>query len=159
MEFGGHTVNNISHNINKYDSAQRERIVPFPIPGETIKIPVPAIVDTMAILRAYFEENIYDQSLGDSQLSANLSCVVSKNKLKSLDFKYKILRPTAIIQEEKEKIKVFAGLAIGASKTGLTAFGPEVSILDKKDHLIGFNYNLIDNSVNASLAWKIKLHK
>jgi hypothetical protein len=158
-EFGGAHVTNNTTNELKYDSAQREVSVKYIHgPVQTIEEPVPAIVDTMAILRAYFEKNVYKQVLGDSLMSAEITAVIFKNKLDSLGFKYKILRPTAITTIQEQKLKVFAGITTGANKTSL-AFGPEVAVLTKKDHLYTANYDALSKSVNVSALWKIQVKR
>jgi hypothetical protein len=153
---GNHITNNHTHNY--YDSTQKEidvRYISGPI--QTIQTTIPTVVDTMAILRAYFEKNVYKQVIGDSNMTAEITSVVFKNKLDSLGFKYKITRPIAVI--EQPKTKIFAGITGGASKAGIASFGPEVSLLTTKDHLYSASYNTINNSVNVSVLWKIRFKR
>ena len=152
---GRHTVNNnISHNY--YDSTQKGidvRYIPGPI--QTIETTIPAQVDTAAILKEFYAKHIYKQTLGDSALSVDLTWIIFKNSLDSLGFKYKILRPTQIIQPISNKLKVFAGIQGGAGKQGIASIGPEVFVVTPKDHAYKVNFNAVDKSVNVGAFWKI----
>lgn len=129
------------------------KVIPVTVhgPTKTIFVPVPAIVDTQAILRNYFAENIYSQTVSDSLFSATITDTIQQNRLKGRGFHYKITRKEIV----QEKFKVFAGLNVGAGKNGFASLEPQVYILTKKDHLYGVGYNVIDNSVNIKAGWKL----
>lgn len=145
------------HNHYTSDTTSHEVKVRVPGPVNTIYVPVPAIVDTQAILRNYFALNIYSQTVSDSSFSATIIDTIQQNKLKGRGFSYKITRK-AIIQD-KEKMKIFAGLNVGAGKSGFASLAPEVYVLTKKDHMYGVGYNLIDNSINVKAGWKLSFKK
>lgn len=160
-EVGHHTVNNDNRVTSiAYDSVQRSvQIQYIPGPVQTVQTTIPVVVDSMAIVRIFYQRNVYKQTVGDSLISAEITSVVSMNKLDSLGFKYKILRPTTITTIKDEKFKLFAGVGGGANKTSLASFGPEVAMLTSKDHLYTINYNTINKSINLSVLWKIRLKR
>lgn len=58
---------------------------------------IPAVVDTAAILKAFYGEYTYTRTWADSLLTVELRDVISQNKPIDNIFTYKILRPQTIV--------------------------------------------------------------
>ncbi len=123
---------------------------------------VPAIVDTAEILKDYFATYHYNISVADSNLTGSVSGRISRNRIDTLAFKYKWLKPvtitnTVITRENKKKL--FAGFHVGLSRSGITDFGPEAIFVTAKDRCYKANFDFIDKSISAGMHWKISFNK
>ena len=70
-------------------------IWPWYVEGKdtTIYQPVPAVVDTAAILRDYFAKHVYDRKWENDTLLVNLNDTISQNRSIGNQFRYKIKTP------------------------------------------------------------------
>lgn len=134
------------------------------VPADSIFVPVPIALDSAAIaaiLKSYFASYDYKQDFRDSNIVATMFARVNRNKLDSIHFSYKNLRPTIInnYSVAEKKNKVFAGGFIGLNRSGLTCFGPELLLLTKKDHSYRIGVDLLNKGVVAGTHFKINLKK
>ena len=149
---------------NYYDSTIKHITVQNIYPVDSIPSPIPPNIDTMAIVKWYYTTYIYRDTIRDTSMVAMFNIKVKENRIDSLGFSYKWLKPyktesTIKITKEENKIKLFAGVHAGASLTGIKSFGPEVFLVTPKDHAYKINYNLLDQSIEAGTYWKFSFKK
>ena len=82
---------------NHYDSAARTIPVPVPGPRDTVRVQIPANVDTGAILRDHFTKFYYEQIIEDSSLHAVIKDTLFKNNIFSRQFSYQWKKPVTVI--------------------------------------------------------------
>jgi hypothetical protein len=141
-----------------YDSSKKEiQVKEIPGPVQTIVKEVPQKVDTSKILKEHYALNIYKQTIGDSSFKATITDSIQQNKLIGRSFQYQLLKPVALVLPNRSKL--FAGIRAGAGRSGISSIGPEVTLITKKDHLYSAGYNLVDNSFNVGIGWKLELKK
>jgi len=127
-------------------------------PGETVYIPVPAIVDTNAILKDYFAKNIYKDTLQDSNIIAIRHFTISENKLQQNYFTYKLLKPnieTTITRTVTAKKKSSFFLGFNAGTGNKFAFGPEALFVTKNQKAFGIGYDAINKNINGKFLIKL----
>jgi hypothetical protein len=147
--------------IIKFDSSIHYFHTIKPEATDSFIVEVPAIVDTMGILKNYFNSYSYSKEFRDSSISAMIFARVNKNRLDSLSFNYRILRPTSIttILESKPKIKVFAGFNTGIDRSGKFYLGPQAVFMNKKENLYTTDLDLINKGVRLGILWKLSMKK
>jgi hypothetical protein len=142
-----------------YDSARYFFPVLQPAVIDSFPMEVPADVDTSAILRMYFTEKHYADTLRDSNLVASWNAKVFMNSMSDFKLDYKILRP----KEEKKylltKTRVFVGPVAGIDQSGRFYLGPQALLLTKKDNCFTADVDLLNRGVRAGALWKISFNK
>ena len=152
----GNTYGNIIHEynqvdsssvVNKYNTQQATQWV-----KDTIRIPIPADVDTMAILRDYYTKKVSVQEYRDSSLYAKINDTIFMNGIASRSFEYKILRPTKTVEVlPVPKLQVYAGAMMSKDLAGINATG-----VIKGRYMVGIGYDLRGKSPFFSAGIKIK---
>lgn len=92
-------------------------IPPSATPNVIIQ-PVPASVDTSEILRAYFAQVTYNDSIHTDSVSIWINEVVSRNMLQSRDVRYRLTIPIQTVTEYHTSVRsglVYGGFASFAS--------------------------------------------
>jgi hypothetical protein len=129
----------------------------------TIFIPVPTIVDTLAILKQYFAKNIYTDTLhlGDAGF-VFVRDTISKNTIDGRFYhaiiNQKTITETTIVKEPN-KANIYFGFSSGVNKSGINNIGADFILKSKKDIMYGLGLGADINKntfVNASIHWKIK---
>lgn len=92
----------VTNTVLIHDTIIHEIVDTFPfyiIKNDTIIYieEIPAVVDTAKILADYFALHVYSRSWTDSLLTVDLRDTVTQNRFLQNEFKYKILRPQAVI--------------------------------------------------------------
>jgi hypothetical protein len=149
------TVNNF------YDTTIHKPVIRI-IQIDSIPYSIPADFDTLAALRQYFSARIYQDSIKDSNIAGVIYTRVRQNRLDSIKFTYKLIRPvrTEVTKTTQEKkIKVFAGLHTGLATSGFKDIGPEVILVTKKDRCYKANFDFIDKSIGLGMHWKLSFKK
>ncbi|OFY87841.1 MAG: hypothetical protein A3F72_02930 [Bacteroidetes bacterium RIFCSPLOWO2_12_FULL_35_15] len=155
--------------ITTYDTIPKNIPVPkpFPVPGATVIVELPAHVDTAAILQKYFNINYYKQVIADTNLRAVICDSVSQNSIINRTFTYQWLKPitsTTIINKPvevpKKRMALYPGIFAGANTIGNNA-GCGVSILlqTKKNTLYDVRYDLIQKRIELGAYFKLKFKK
>lgn len=148
----------------EYDSVRVVDSIPYPEPYEVITTLWDTVykyrdVDTAAILRDYFTIKVYEDTLvNTSDLLVTLKDSVHQNRLwGERVVNYKNFRPVdAEIDVECPEIrnKWFIGGTVLGTKTKFGA-GPAFGLVTKRDNLYTYSYDVINNTHNASMYWKI----
>jgi hypothetical protein len=129
----------------------------------TIFIPVPTIVDTLAILKQYFAKNIYSDTLhlGDAGF-VFVRDTISKNTIDGRFYhaiiNQKTITETTIVKEPN-KTRIYFGFLSGVNKSGINNIGADFILKSKKDIMYGLGLGADINKntfINASIHWKIK---
>jgi hypothetical protein len=159
------TVQTFKETHTVYDSTQKSAVPVSPIASIlTITVPVPANVDTAAILRKYFETNVFKRAFRNDEISAELFDTVSQNKSIGLGFQYKWLKPikntesttvTATVTKDSPKYHFYLGAFAGYANKKLE-FGPSVAFQTPKKLIIGYDFEAINKSHRLSLKQDIK---
>jgi len=171
----------IKHDIDTVDIVKTKIVTKKgeDIYHETIvekEVIIPAIIDTMALLKDYYSKVLYKDTLilPDSLGIVALNDTISQNKILGRTFnanvKQRTIKETMIVKE-LPKTKIFYGLEGGFNKADfVSSVGAGVLINTKKDKIyqlgLGVNNQTIDG-VNGSFSpyirggvyWKIKLKK
>ncbi len=119
-------------------------------------------IDTMAIVRDYFAKAIYCDTLkNDSSAFIALIDTVHMNRLQGRSLVFANRRPTAIIhtttiEQQKERMKLYAGAWLSLSKEQEPDFGPTATLLTKKGYGYGYAYGVQHKTHQVSLLWKVK---
>jgi len=145
------------------------------IEGKTIRIvdSIPILqnlpIDTLAVIKNYYRENSYCDTLRDSSLLAVIKIKVAENKLKqppTLD--YKILVPqiektitvtnTITRKDTINMAKVFllVGIRAGVNEKLIGAIAPEMILVLKNKRAVGVSYDVIQKTYNVSAYFPIK---
>lgn len=128
-------------------------------------VEVPQNVDTNAILKRYFANYTYNDSIKDTVIAGLLTQKISKNKIIEQKFKYRLLQPQTIItnttvvtpQAQPKRI-IYVGLDVGGNKQ---LFQAQVQgyLKDKKDWIYGGGYGVTDKTIHVKFGLPIKLRK
>ena len=140
------------------------------------EIKIPAVIDTMALLKDYYSKVLYKDVLvlPDSLGTVAVTDTISQNKILGRTFnasvKQRTIKETTIVKE-LPKTKVFYGFEGGFNKKDVVShIGTGIIINTKSDKIynlgIGVANRVIDGTnggltpyINAGVYWKIKLRK
>lgn len=141
-------------------------------PGESIYvekpvyIDVPANVDTNHILKDYFAQYTYRDTLDlDSLGSVIVTDTIAKNKIQARIWDAKINKYTItneVIVKELPRTQLYVGGSVGTELNNNLYAGADIALKTKKDQLYRINAGLTSNLnpyVNVGMYWKIKLKK
>ena len=151
------TVTSVSY---IHDTIIHEIKVPVPVPVAYEVNEVPLNVDTAAILQAYYNGSVYEDTYSDTNIAIHLKESVAENKIQWREFKYEILRPTTVItnnitQVTTAKAKLFAGINLGGNKESFSAITPEIELIfyDRRAFSVGYNFQ--NKSVELGVKWRV----
>jgi len=129
-------------------------------PTKTVYIPIEDNfkIDTLAVLKDYFAERTYDDTIKSRDIIAVIRDSISGNKLAGRKVLLENKRDKQIINPESVlKNKVFVGGFMGISMQNMhPPLGLSVAFLSKKDRLFFYNYDVIRRS--QAIGLYIKLH-
>ena len=171
----------IKHDIDTVDIVKTKIVTKKgeDIYHETIvekEVIIPAIIDTMALLKDYYSKVLYKDTLvlPDSLGIVALNDTISQNKILGRTFnasvKQRTIKETTIVKE-LPKTKIFYGLEGGFNKADVvSSVGAGVLINTKKDKIyqlgLGVTNQTTDGTtggftpyIRGGVYWKIKLKK
>jgi len=134
------------------------------LPGEYIHdtIFIPAPVDSMAVVIAYYTSRYYERAYTDSNIMVSFKDSVYRNELIWSAFDYRLLRPTAIVTTTVVKpvaarSSVYVGLGTAVGFMGFPTAGPELLYTSKtrNAYRIGYHFGQNMSTINASVYWRI----
>jgi hypothetical protein len=156
----------------KYDTATHHGII-APAKPETsfVRLPghyihdttfIPAPVDSMAVVIAYYTARYYERAFSDSNIQVSFKDSVYRNELIWSAFDYRLLRPTAIVTTTVVKpvaasSSVYVGFGTEVGFIGFPTFGPELLYTSKnrRAYKLGYHFGQNMSTVNASIYWRI----
>jgi len=134
----------------------------------TIYVKIPVIVDSALVVKEYYAENVYKDSLllGNDLGQVYITDTISQNKIKGRKFEAKLKQTTIqdkTIVKELPKSQLYVGGVAGFDKKNLVNFvGPSLIFKSKTDKLyaLSVGYGLGGEFVvQGGLFWKIVLHR
>ncbi len=133
-----------------------------PKAADSVFVPVPAKVDTQAILKCYFAKYAYRDTLVDSNIVVAIADTVSQNSILSRNYSYQIKRPQTLQQitntlKQPDKVGFYFGASASLNKNLLAGFSPEVMITSKNKAAYGIGYDLLNKSLCGRIYWKINI--
>jgi hypothetical protein len=144
--------------INKDSTFIPPIVVNLP-PGQTIikEKPVPANIDTTSILKAYFREVIYNDSLVNDTVKIILREVISENAIKSRELTWKLNLPITTTTEihNQRKMELYGGVMLGMGQQP-SAY-PMLSLKNKKNHVFMGYYNPFTKEGGFGYSMPIKI--
>lgn len=150
--------------VLKWDTVTKKILVnkPYPVPGKDSIITIPQDVDTSEILKKYFTQHIYADTIADTNLVAFINDTVSMNQIKARGFYYKLIKPThttTIINNPpiKKKAEFFVGgFTSGTIKGADMGIGFNALLKTKKDIMYLAGYDVINSRAEFGVSVKIK---
>ncbi len=150
-----------------YDTVPKEIKVPYAVKGDSVKVEVPADVDTALILQKYFNQYYYSQTIADSNIRATIKDSVTKNRISYRKFTYQLLKPTQLIttinkpvEIPAEKMALYPGIFAGTTTIGdKVGLGIELMLLTKKKTIYRVGYDLLQKRIEAGAAIQIRFGK
>lgn len=129
-------------------------------PGDSVLVLVPAIVDTMEILKKYFTRYSYTDTLQDSSVIIVAAFNVEKNKVDSFKLNYKLQQPSKEITitnkvEAPAKAFFLIGATAGLNRNLLASFGPEALYITRRKRAYGLGYDILNKSINVSVYYPL----
>lgn len=134
----------------------------------TIYVSVLQNIDTTVILKDYFAQNIFKDTLNLKDKMGYISIIdtIQKNNIFGRSYNAKvnqiIIKDTTILKE-KLRNQVYVGGNLGTDNTGLfNYFGPSILLKTKTDKIYNLGVGINNNkgfSIQGGMYWKIKLKK
>ena len=131
---------------------------------DTIEVHDTVPVDTLSILKDYFETYAYTDTLKTDSVTFVINDTISQNRILSRGINYSLVYPTTIISTEREvnKRELYIGFGLGGDKQQLSYVGSELMLRNKKERIYGVGLG-INNSfepiLTFKMSWKIKMPK
>jgi len=128
-------------------------------PGQPINIvnnPVPSNVDTGAILKSFFREVTYLDSLDNDTVKIVLKEVISENSIRSRELMWKLKLPltTTINHINEKKGQLYLG-GIASARNGIS-LAPAIGYRNKKDYYIFGAYDPWERRIQAGYLIPLK---
>lgn len=148
----------------KWDSVPKNIPVRYQVPGDSVVVEIPAMVDTAAILARYFNIYYYAQTITDTNLIATITDSVSQNRISKRTFQYQWLKPTSqttitnttITDSTKKRIELYSGgfasVGIDGTNAGL---GINLALKTRKDLIYNIGFDAINRQVQLGVLVKI----
>lgn len=128
---------------------------------DSVEVPVLFPIDTLAVLKSFFRENIYIDTLADSNITAIIRFRIAQNMLmEHPEFSYKINVPQVEktitnVVEQQPKGYFLIGIQAGANKSLYATFAPTLLFVSKRKKIYGIGYDAIHKSINASFYYPL----
>jgi len=129
-----------------------------PKAADSVLVPVPANVDTAAILECYFTKYAYLDTLADTNIVIAIRDTISRNRILFRDYTYQIKRPQVIQNtaiEEPKRLSLYVGASAAFNKNLLVGLSPELMLVGKNKTVYGLGYDLLNKSVCGRIYWKL----
>ncbi len=129
---------------------------------DSIPYVVPTIIDTASILKLFYTQYHYRDSICDTNLIGINTFDITENKLKAHSFTYKLLQPlkqTTITNyiEKKQKPVLLFGASANLQQKQIIGLSPECLYLSKKQMGFGLGYDVLNNSYSLKVLYPIGL--
>ena len=146
----------------KYDSIPYTPAPMIPKPGIVVPQAPPKMVDSLAVVMAYFAvRQGTDTLVNDDRYLISMRWAVSENKPTFFQPTIVNRLPTTIISHttiEKPRNKVFAGIGVGGSPNSF-GIAPSVALFTKRENLYTAGYDVINKDFYVTFFYKIKLRE
>jgi hypothetical protein len=123
---------------------------------------LPPKVDTLAILKKFYTEYCYRDTVQDTNIIAVSEIEVFENKIRNHNLSYKLLRPEKTITitntvEKPFKPLLLVGVSISQDKQFSFGLGPQVLFISKRRQSVGLGYDVINKRLNANLYLPLQI--
>ena len=130
---------------------------------DSTPIPMPAIVDTLAILKKFYTEYCYTDTIQDTNIVAISEIQLSENKIRDHNLTYKLLRPEKIITvtntiEKPFKPLLMLGVSVSQDKAFSFGIRPQILFISKRRQSVGLGYDIVNKRVDANLYLPLQFH-
>jgi len=128
-------------------------------PGQPIHIinnPIPSNVDTGAILKAFFSQITYLDSVDNDTLKIVLKEVISQNKIVSRELTHRLKIPITTIIETKNEIKPLFYYGAFATYGQTLGLSPMVGYRNKREQLFFGAYDPIGKGISVGAMLPLK---
>jgi hypothetical protein len=143
--------------VNVIDSSSHSYSFSNRPPDVSVTMPVPQVIDTGKIIREYYTNHFYADTLRDSSVEIVSLMNVNRNNRQDFVMNYKILRPMQqIIHPAPDPARRVSVGLMGGWDGAKPIIAPLVSYANKKDDVIGVWYNGKGGGVYASKVIRIK---
>lgn len=128
-------------------------------------IKLPSVIDTHAVIMAYFQPRIYSDTFRDKNLSFFIVDSLFSNQIKSRQVSYKLLRPDSIIEKTvivsqtitpDPRNRIFAGASLIGGPQNSPRFLPGLIFQNKKLNQYMVSYDIFSNQIQVGYYFKIK---
>lgn len=148
--------------VYQYDSIPYTPPPMTPKPGIIVPQAPPRLVDSLAVVMAYFAvRQGTDTLVNDDRYLISMRWAVTQNKPTFFQPTIVNRMPTTIISHtitEKPRNKVFAGIGVGGSPSSF-GIAPSVALFTKRENLYTASYDVINKDFYITFYYKIKLRK
>jgi hypothetical protein len=146
-------------NLTTRDSVYLPPVVVNMPPGKPTIIvdrPVPADVDTQGILKAYFREITYHDSIVNDTVKISLKETISENAIRSRELSWQLKMPIqTIVNNYEPKRQLFIGGQAVYSNSA--AIYPFLAYKNKKNHLVTGYYDPWNKAVGVGYSVPITI--
>lgn len=127
--------------------------------GDSIEIKIPAVVDTDFIIRKYFTQFNFNDSIRDTNIFISSQVQIARNTILKSDIKYKLLKPitsTTITIENTTEAKQRPVLLIGSdigfnNQLQIKQFSPSLLFVTKNKKVFGAGYDFVNQTYQAKV--------
>jgi len=118
-------------------------------------------VDSDKIIKDYFAGRVYHDTIKARDITAVIEDSISTNKIEGHKVLFENSRDMHLITPEPKPIdKLFAGGFIGYStKNMLPGVGISFSLINRKDIMYSYGYDVLNRTHTIGLCWKIHFPK
>jgi len=176
MNFCGNGNNNGDDNgdtiiktdtITIIDTVHQQTTNYIPKPYKVIEIntvEIPVDVDTLAILRDYYAERIYDDTVKFDSLMVRIKDTVSENRLKSRSVESWTLYKTTVIENTiaKNRREFYYGIGITGNQNQIDYLGGEFLYRTKNNRIYGIGVGVnpqLEPVLSGRIYWKLQFRK
>lgn len=121
-------------------------------------------IDTVEILKDYYAQYHYKDSLVNDSIKFYINDVISRNRVLTRDLSYSIIVPhttiTNVITQNKREL--YAGFGLVGTTNSIINLGPELMYKNKKDQAYGLGLGVnsdLQPSIGFRMYWKLHLGK
>lgn len=126
----------------------------------TIFVEVPSIVDTAAILVAFYAKNVFTDTFDIQYGKFVIRDTVQFNKVLGRSYYADLLVPVITnteIVKERPKVQVFAGLGTGVYNKSISEVSAHIFLKTRTKYLFGVGAGVFDNKINYKFNILMKL--
>jgi len=129
-----------------------------PVPDSIIYVPIPANIDTQAIIQSYFSHTYGTDTLAnDSAIFISIDWHIFQNRLQSIK-PYIANRRPLLIQNfsptPQPKNRYYLGLTVSGNKSSF-GLGPSATLLTSHNTAYSLHYDLLNHSASLSINFSV----
>lgn len=136
----------------------------FPPSNITVHPPsvIPPNIDSMAIVRAYFSEVHYRDSIENDTIKIYLNEIVKENRINSRELRWNLKLPVTTIistHEEKKRNMLVVGGSVYMSRDTTAGIFLTGGLMNKRSMIYHGSWDPVNNRFGVGIMYPIKLRK